>query len=67
MPKSVKFAIFVDFNAVFVDFDAVFVDFDADFGADFNADFADLDLKLVKLTISFHSIVRIQGGNIIFF
>ena len=43
-----------------------FVDFDADFDVDF-ADFTDFGLKLVKLTISFHSTVRIQGGNIKFF
>ena len=46
--KSVKSA---DFNAVFADFNVVFVDI------------TDLGLKLVKLTISFHSTVRIQGGN----
>ena len=29
--------------------------------------FADFGLKVVKLTNSFHSRVRTQGGNIIFF
>ena len=58
----------VDFDADFADFDVVFVDFDVDFvifNADF-VDFTDFSLKLVKLTISFHSTVRIQGRNINF-
>ena len=45
-----------DFEAVFANFDEVFANFDADFG-----------LKLAKLTIIFHSTVRIQGGNHQFF
>ena len=53
--KSVKSA---DFDADFT----VFVDFDADF-----VHFIDFGLKRVKLTISFHSTVRIQEGNINFF
>ena len=51
--------VFADFDAVFMDFNAVFVDFDVDL--------ADFGLKLVKLTISFQSTVRILGGNIKFF
>ena len=39
---------------------------DVDF-ADFDADFADISIKLVKLTISFPSTVRIQGGKHQFF
>ena len=38
------------------------MDFDAD-----SADFTDFGIKLVKLTISFHFAVMIQGGNINFF
>ena len=57
-----NFADFMDFDVDFADFDAVFLDFDGDF-----ADFTGFGLKLVKLTISFHSTVRIQGGNINFF
>ena len=37
-----------------------------DFAADF-VYFTDSGLKLVKLTISFHCTVSIQGGNINFF
>ena len=62
----------VDFDTDFADFDADFdeesVDFDTDF-VDFDADFVyftDFDLKLVKLTISFHSTVRIQGETSVF-
>ena len=68
LAKSVDFAdftVFADFDVVFADFDAVFADFDADF-VDF-ADFTDFGLKLVKLTISFHSTVTIQGETSIFF
>ena len=39
-----------------MEFDVDYADFDVDF-----ANFTDLGLKLVKLTISFHSTVRIQG------
>ena len=59
-------AVFTNFDAVFADFDVVFVDFDADF-VDFDADLTDFGLKLVKLTISFHSTVKMEGGNIKFF
>ena len=57
----------VDFDADFADYPD-FADFDVDFvvfNADF-VDFTDFSLKLVKLTISFHSTVRIQGRNINF-
>ena len=67
---------FADFNMVFADLDLDSADFDAD-SVDFNvdlvgfdagsADFTDFGLELVKLTISFHSTVRIQGRNINFF
>ena len=70
--KSMKSAVFdvdfsnftdlADFNANSMDFDVDFTDF-----ADFHADFTDFGLKLVKLTISFHSTVRIQGGNVNFY
>ena len=40
------------------DFHVDFTDF-----VDFHVDFTDFGLKLVKLTISFHSTVRIQGGT----
>ena len=52
----------VDFDADFADFNVDFADFDVDF-----VDFTDFGIKLVKLTFSFHSTVRIQGGNINFF
>ena len=39
---------------------------DVDFAV-FDADFTDFGIKLVKLTISSHSTVRIQVGNINFF
>ena len=69
--KSVDFADFtdsVDFKAYFAVFDVDFVDFDVDFvNFDVNfADFTDFGLKLVKLTISFHSTVRFQGETSIF-
>ena len=50
-----------DFDVDFAVFDADFVVFNVDF-----TDFVDFALKLVKLTVSFHSTVRIQGRNINF-
>ena len=54
-----------DFDADLANF-TDFADFNVDY-ADFHADFTNFGLKLVKLTISFHSTVRIQGGDIKFF
>ena len=76
MAKSAEFDVdFADFTGC-ADFNADYADFDVDF-ANFNADFVDFDvdfmdftdfsLKLVKLTIRFHSTVRIQGRNIKYF
>ena len=56
--KSVILAKYADFMG-FADFHMDFMDF-----ADCHVDFMDFGLKLVKLTISFHSTVRIQRGNI---
>ena len=56
--KSVKSTDFADFTG-FGDFNVDFVDFNADFDVDFSDFDADFALKLVKLTISFHSTVRI--------
>ena len=56
--KSADFTVFMDFNADSM----VFAHFNVDFAV-----FTDFGLKLLKLTIGFHSTVRIQWENINFY